>query len=1388
MRRGLMRSAVSASPLQSSSGSRVPVLVGGASFEAGGNEGVAFVLDLSEQKRSEERYRIVVETASDAVITADESGLILFTNPATKRIFGYDSTELIGRPLTTLMPEFMRKLHEAGFKRYLATGQRHINWQGTELIGMRKNGEEFPLEISFGEQIRNGHRVFTGFVRDISEKKKAEEALRRSEAHLSQAQRLAHVGSWVWQVAGRKPVYLSEEWYRVHGFDPKVGMPTWEERLQRVHPEDRAKWQAAIDRAIDEKSDYDLEFRILPPDTAVRYIHSVGHPVFGSSGELVQFVGVSMDVTESKQAEQAFRLLVLGTAATTGRDFFQSLVQHMAQALRARYAFVTTCDDQKHARTLAFWKGDGFGEDFDFDIVDTPCEKVLHGEVCHYRQGLQGLFPLDKILADWQAESYLGVPMLDRSNRVIGHIAILDDKPMEADLRAIDLLKMFASRAAAELKRQKAEDELQAALQERERMRKELRDVIETIPTSAWTTMADGSVEFVNRRWREYTGLSGEGSSGSGWQAAVHPEDIGRHVDKWRTSLATGELFENEVRYRCSADGKYRWFLARAVPLRDEQGNILKWYGISTDIEERRRAEGLLAGEKRILEMVARGDSLAQILDSLCLLVEEQDQDVLASILLVEGNRLRHGGAPSLPKAYRDSTDGIVIGPRSGSCATAAFPGEQVIVSDIATDPLWADYRDAALQHSLRTCWSTPVFSSEGKVIATLAMYYREPRSPSPRDKEIVEQISHLAGVAIQRKMAEEKLRLSEAYSAEAQSLSHTGSWHWNVSTGEVAWSQAYCAIFGFDFETDQPSYQLFIERVHPEDRPKVEQVLWADVREKRDFDGEYRLLLPDGSIKYLHSLGKCSLDQSGDVEYIGAVVDITEHKRAEQELRDSEERHRVVVEAASDAVISMDENGDILLANAAALRVFGYDPTELIGKPLTLLMPKYMRTLHEKGFKSYLATGERHINWQGAELTGLRKNGQEFPVEISFGELVKDGRRIFTGFIRDISERKRAEEALRRSESYLAEAQRLTHIGSWAGNILTREIFHSSDEHSRLYGLDPESGIPSFEALYQRVHPQDQVGLVKAFERASHDRIDVNVQYRIVVPDGTTKHVEAVGHPVLKPSGEAGEFIGFLMDVTERKRAEEERERLRQAQADLAHINRVSTMGELTASLAHEIKQPIAAATTDAKTCLRWLGRDEPDVGEAREAASRLIKDVSRASDIIGRIGMLFRKNVPKRELVDVNDVIQEMIVLLRGEAVRYSISIHGDLASDLPKTMADRVQLQQVLMNLMLNGIEAMKDMGTTGELTIKSEQDENRRIIVAIADTGVGLRPDQTEQVFDAFFTSKPQGTGMGLSISRSIVESHGGRLWASPNSGTGATFQFTLPIEVAAHEAA
>jgi C4-dicarboxylate-specific signal transduction histidine kinase len=256
----------------------------------------------------------------------------------------------------------------------------------------------------------------------------------------------------------------------------------------------------------------------------------------------------------------------------------------------------------------------------------------------------------------------------------------------------------------------------------------------------------------------------------------------------------------------------------------------------------------------------------------------------------------------------------------------------------------------------------------------------------------------------------------------------------------------------------------------------------------------------------------------------------------------------------------------------------------------------------------------------------------------------------------------------------------------------------------------------------------------------------------------------------------------GAVRDVTERKQAEEA---LRQAQSDLAHVNRVTTMGELTASLAHEVNQPIAAAITDASTCLRWLTRDQPDIEEARHAASRIVKAATRAGEIISRIQQAFKKGIPQRALVDVNEVIREMITLLHGEATRHSVSVRMELP-DLPQVMADRVQLQQVLMNLMINGMDAMKDVDGTRELIICSQQAEDGQLMISVSDTGVGLPPQQADHIFNAFFTTKPQGTGMGLRISRSIVESHGGRLWAGAHSPRGASFHLTLPTKVETHE--
>jgi PAS domain S-box-containing protein len=507
-----------------------------------------------------------------------------------------------------------------------------------------------------------------------------------------------------------------------------------------------------------------------------------------------------------------------------------------------------------------------------------------------------------------------------------------------------------------------------------------------------------------------------------------------------------------------------------------------------------------------------------------------------------------------------------------------------------------------------------------------------------------------------ERKKAEESLRRSETYLAEAQGLSHTGSFGWETSTGEITWSEETFRIFQYD-RTTTPTVELILQRVHPEDAALVRQTIDRASQEGKDFDHEYRLLMPDGSVKHVHVVARGLSGESGCTEFVGAVMDVTAAKQVEQTLRES--------------------------------------------------------------------------------------------------------------------------------KAYLAEAQRLTHTGSWAWNVARRENVHWSQEQYRLFGLDPESDSPAFDAAYQRIHPEDRATFDNGVERAIRERSDFEVDFRTVLPDGSTKYLRSVGHPVFSASGELVEFVGTGMDITERRQAEKERERLREAQATLAHINRVSTMGELTASLAHEVNQPIAAAATDAKTCLRWLARDQPDLEEARAAASRVIKDAARAAEIMSRIRSLFKKKSLQRELVDVNNIIREMIDLLRSEATRYSISMRTELSEDLPQIMGDRVQLQQVTMNLIVNSIDAMKDLDGTREIAITSQRAENEQLQVSVSDTGIGLPSQQADQIFNAFFTTKDHGTGMGLLISRSIIESHGGRLWASDNSPRGASFSFTLPTEVEEH---
>jgi signal transduction histidine kinase/GAF domain-containing protein len=535
-----------------------------------------------------------------------------------------------------------------------------------------------------------------------------------------------------------------------------------------------------------------------------------------------------------------------------------------------------------------------------------------------------------------------------------------------------------------------------------------------------------------------------------------------------------------------------------------------------------------LAAEKRLLEVIAKGGSpLPSFFDGLCACLEDAVPGSRSAVWLVErnGTRLVRAAAPKVPEAYSDAVRARLLEPEWSAPAMAVHRKRQVVVADMATDTRFdpGGWPALALSHGLRACWSTPVLA-DGEVRGIINLYHSEPRSPSEYHTRLLEQMSHVARIAIERAETEDALRRSEASLAAAQRLTQTGSWRWRPAMGEIEWSEQTYRIYDID-PAVRPTLELVLERVHPEDRPALRGSLERTL-EGRAFDFDHRLLMPDGSVRHLHVTTQPFEDEAGRVvEFVGAVTDVTGQKR-------------------------------------------------------------------------------------------------------------------------------------------------------------------------------------SAEAL---------------------DKI----------------------------------------------------------RTELAHVARVATLGELTASIAHEVNQPLSGIMTNASTCLRLLAADPPKLAQAAETARRTLRDAKRAADVISRLRALFKKSAAPRERVDINEAISEVIALTRHEVQARSVALRTELSADVPPVIGDRVQLQQVVLNLVLNSAEAMSSVeGRPRELVVATSREGTDELRVAVRDSGIGLDPDAGPRLFEAFYTTKRDGMGMGLSIARSIVESHGGRLWAAPNEGPGATFVFTLPLGLAA----
>jgi PAS domain S-box-containing protein len=835
----------------------------------------------------------------------------------------------------------------------------------------------------------------------------------------------------------------------------------------------------------------------------------------------------------------------------------------------------------------------------------------------------------------------------------------------------------------------------------------------------------------------------------------IHPDDLDRHRAQVRRAL--DEKTRYSIAYRIVLpDGTVKHLESIGQPVFSGNGELKEVVATQIDVTERKRAEQTLReSEAKIRRLV--------------------DANIIGILIWDFDGRILEANEAFLNIVGYDRED-LVAG--------------RIRWSDL-TPPEWHD-SDTRLIQEHKASGTLQPFEKE---------YFRKDGSRVPVLIGVATfEESENQGVAFvldltERKQAEQALRRSEAYLADSQRLSHTGTWALNTATMQYSyWSDEMYRIWGLDPLLGPPSRETLRQRIHPDDRDGVWEKVQQALHQKKDYAGEFRILLPDGTVKYLTAISHHVFSTNGKlVEVVGTNVDVTERKRGEQALRGSEEAlrrseaHLAEAQRLSHTGAVVYNGTEILFASEETYRIWGFDPAQGLPSREVVFQRIHPGDRDELNAEVRRAVNEKRrfsiayrILLPDGTVKHLETIGE--PVFSASGKLVE----IFATQT-DVTERKRAEEALldseealRRNEAWLTQAQSLSHTGSWVMNATTNVYLYWSDESYRIWGFDPLQGLPSRENMWQRIHPDDRDGVREAVEESLRQKNDFKHEFRISLPDGTVKYLEATTSHVFSALGALVEAVSSHVDVTERKLAQEEHERLRQLESDLAHMNRLSMMGELASSLAHEIAQPIATARNNARAAMHFLDRSPPDPGQVREAITCVVDDADRAGDILDRIRDHIKKAPPRKERVDLNQAINDVIALAQGAIIKNGVSVQTRLAEGLSHVQADRVQLQQVVLNLILNAVEAMSSVKKgVRELSITTEPHQTGSVLGTVRDSGPGINQEHLDRVFDAFYTTKSSGLGMGLSICRSIIEAHEGRLWVDINESGGAVFQFTLP---------